>query len=383
MPRGDTGRGIAAWADERIAQILAAPRMWGAGLEAVEMQVLTLLEVRALAVHLERELAAPRRVLDAYVEHVQSHFPGRPAAPLHVHLGEELTDDEQFVRVLSDVCSRLIAEPQPDFFSETYLGIELLFKPAQFLSAQTVTGFYEDFRRATRSLARVGSGRTGRVERSIEVGTDFELESVQITPLNGVPARARIALGIPYGQIDHDSKLRVRTALDQILDVAEWADSSEAEAVQQFGKDLDEDTRTRVLLQTLRLAPRGGIDEVRIGGTYVGRSPVRLRRFLAPKVMGAVAAGVAPSPYDQTALIRAIDLDRGSIVHGNHLDRRISCHLSPEHAAGIHRVGVRARIVGKRYDPHNGQPFVIVEEIEVVADRQAPPQGARVPSGAP
>lgn len=378
MPKSDLGARIAAWIDDRVREILAAPRMWGAGLEAVELQVLTLLEVRAMAVDIDRELAQPRRILDAYVALVGERFKQRPSRPLYEHVGDDA--DLLFTEILADLSARLIDPPQApeqDFFSRSYVGIELSFKPGQFLSAQTVTSFYEDFRRATRSLARVGHGRTGRVERSIEIGTDFELESVQITPLNGVPARAQIALGAPYGQLDMISGEQVKTALDQLLDVAERAEVEGPAALHAFGSALDPEARTRVLVQTLRLLPRGGIDEVKIGGTYVNRPPVRLRRVHAPKVMAAVAEDTEPTMYDHTALIRAIDLDRGSIIHGNQRDSRIPCYVSPEHSDKVTRVGIIARIVGKHYAPRNGQPFVIAEEIEIVADR-SPPRVAHI-----
>lgn len=375
MPKNDLGQQITTWVDGRIKEMLAAPRMWGAGLEGVELQVLTLLEVRALAVDSEREHAQPRRLLDAYVQLLGQRFSHQPARPLHEIVGPE--GDAAFVTIIRELSEALKDPPaDDDFFEKSYVGIELRFKPGKFLSAQAVTSFYEDFRRATRSLARVGSGRTGRVEQSIEAGTDFELESVQITPLNGVPARAQIALGAPYGQIDLVSGERIRTALDQILDVAQRADIEGSAGLHGFGTNLDAESRTRALVQTLRLLPRGGIDEVRIGGKYVAREPVRLRRVHAPKVMAAVAEDTEPTLYDHTALIRAIDLDRGSIIHGRGRDSRISCYVSPEDADKVTHVGISARIVGQRYEPRNGQPFVIAEEIEIVADREHPRSSA-------
>ena len=61
---------LVAWVDERIRDMLRAPRMYGSD-EVVEMQVLLLLEVRALATDPERSQAEPRRVLGAYVAHAR------------------------------------------------------------------------------------------------------------------------------------------------------------------------------------------------------------------------------------------------------------------------------------------------------------------------
>jgi hypothetical protein len=72
---------IVTWADQRIADMLAAPRMWGSD-EAIEMQTLLLLELRALATRPEPELANPRRILDAYAAYLQKSYPDRLHRPL-------------------------------------------------------------------------------------------------------------------------------------------------------------------------------------------------------------------------------------------------------------------------------------------------------------
>lgn len=371
---------LVGWIDARLDEILAAPRMWGAALEAVEMQVLTLLEVRALVVDLERELREPRRILDAYVRILGERFPGGPPRPAHQLVAED--DDDAFVALVRDLsaalCDPLVAA-EDDFFARAFLGIELRFAAGQGVSTQAVTTYYEDFRRATRSLARVGGGKTGRVERAVEMATDFVLEALQITPLNGVPAGARLALGAPYGQLEIRGGT-VQAALRQILDVAARAEAEGTAELFAFGDELDPEARTRALLQTLRVLPRGAIDEVTIGGTYVEREPVRLRKIHAPKLMAAVAERTTPSLYDQTALIRAIDLDRGSIFHGNTPRSRVLVYVRSELAESLTEVGVRARIVGHRYEPRSGHAFVIAEEIDLRAD---PVMGREAALGGP
>jgi hypothetical protein len=88
---------LVSWIDERVAAILAAPPMWGSP-EAVELQVLLLAELRAFIFEPEREMEAPRRVLDAYAAHLRRQFPDRGEKPLH-----ELVpgDSRDFVRELS------------------------------------------------------------------------------------------------------------------------------------------------------------------------------------------------------------------------------------------------------------------------------------------
>ena len=89
---------VVHWVDRRIEAMLAAPPMWGSP-EAVEMQVLLLLEMRSLALRPEQTLVEPRRVLDTYIAHLAQRFPRQGARPLHELIA---SDDED--------CSKLAGE---------------------------------------------------------------------------------------------------------------------------------------------------------------------------------------------------------------------------------------------------------------------------------
>jgi hypothetical protein len=89
---------VVRWVDQRIEAVLAAPPMWGSP-EAVELQVLLLLEVRALALRPDQTLAEPRRVLDTYIAHLAQRFPQGGSRPLH----ELIAGDDE-------VCSKLAEE---------------------------------------------------------------------------------------------------------------------------------------------------------------------------------------------------------------------------------------------------------------------------------
>lgn len=85
---------IPKWVDQRIEDMLAAPRMWGSD-EAVELQVLLLLEIRTLALRPEELAADPRCILDAYAAYLTKTYPAKPNRPLSQivetdHLGLEL-----------------------------------------------------------------------------------------------------------------------------------------------------------------------------------------------------------------------------------------------------------------------------------------------------
>lgn len=72
---------IVTWVNERIEDMLAAPRMWGSD-EAVELQVLLLLEIRTLALRPEELAANPRCILDAYAAYLTKMYPAKPNRPL-------------------------------------------------------------------------------------------------------------------------------------------------------------------------------------------------------------------------------------------------------------------------------------------------------------
>jgi hypothetical protein len=73
------------WIDQRIERILAAPPMWGSP-EAVEMQVLQLLQMRAVALRAPHEPDSSKRVVDAYLSYLSLKFPKQPQQPLFEHV---------------------------------------------------------------------------------------------------------------------------------------------------------------------------------------------------------------------------------------------------------------------------------------------------------
>jgi hypothetical protein len=86
-----------SWLDQRADAMLRAPLMWGS-YEAVELQILLLVQASAFVADPHIETQNQRRVLDAYRAHLVRHFPGSPPSSLHdlVH-----GDESRFVQVLS------------------------------------------------------------------------------------------------------------------------------------------------------------------------------------------------------------------------------------------------------------------------------------------
>jgi hypothetical protein len=356
---------IISWVDQRMDDLLATPRMWGSD-EAVEMQALLLLELRALTSRPEKELANPRRVLDAYTSYLGKTFPKKPNRPLFQivepdDLGYHLA--VEFRRFL-DVFGPTLLEENP--FQHNHLAIRLRFKPGHLPTTSAFTGYYEEFRRAARATARRPGKKTGRVAKEVEAATDFELADVRITPRNGAPAEAMLLLGVGVGQQDLLANDLVRNAVTSMVELGEWASSSAG--VNDLPVD-DVQRRTLLALQTLRILPRGGVEEVGIGGQLIGRSrPVVFRADHERRLIDVVGASTPPQPFDQSEEIRAVDLDRGYIILGK--AARLRCYVRPDHLPEVVAVGVRARVIGQLYHPIDGKPFVLVDTLE----------GATVPS---
>lgn len=96
----------------------------------------------------------------------------------------------------------------------------------------------------------------------------------------------------------------------------------------------------------------------------MGRAkPVSLRPKLERRMMSVVAERADEEPFEQRDEIRAIDLDRGFIKLGQRPS--VVCYASPDVLESVQRVGVVARVIGKRLSPRLGKPpFVVASKIE-------------------
>ncbi len=350
---------VVTWADRRIDEVLAAPRMWGSP-EVVEMQVLQLLEIRAVALRPTQEYENPRRVLDTYLAFLRERYPAQPAQPLF-QLVEHLDPGKfgEALRCFREALGRTILTENP--FEHSPLAIRLSFGLGRQPTTSAFTGYYEEFRRATRAVVRAGDKATGRAKKDIEFATDFALEDSIVSAPNGRPGEVLLRLGHGPGQLDWTAEQRVRDALSTIMTLVEWA-GTEAEVGDLRLDDVAERTRTAV--QALRLLPRRGIVAVAIGGRLVARSkPVELRAAHEKRFLEVIGAEAAPEDFDASEEIRAIDLDRGLLVLGRR--ERVHCYVRAEALGEVAEVGVRARVVGRRYRPLGGRAFVLADTVEV------------------
>ena len=349
---------IAAWADARIAEMLAAPRMWGSD-ESVELQILQLHEIRALAMRPAQELESPRGVLEAYQSFLRRKFPNAPPAPLFQlveHL--ETTVFRATLEEFSAALRKSLREEDP--FEHAAVALRLTFDTTRSPSMAALSGYYEEFRRATRAGARERSG-PGRAGKGIEEATDFSLDDIVYSAPNGAAGQVTLKLGPPSRQADWLADDRVRDTLTSFVTIAEWAEGG-AE-VSELRID-DAEARTRAAVQVRRLVPRGSIKSVSFGGKLLSRAlPAVLRGDHEARILKVVSELAAPEPFDTKDMIRAIDLDRGLLVLGK--QARIPCYVRPELLHEIAQVGVAARVVGERYRPLKGPAFVLAERVEV------------------
>lgn len=360
---------IARWVDERLAEMLAAPPMWGSP-EAVEMQVLQLLQVRALAVRPEQEIANPRRVFETYLAYLRERFPRRPQQPLFELVGH---DDPLYsslsteLRGFMDALVPTMLEENP--FQHSAVAIKLVFERGKAPATSAFTSYYEEFRKTARAVARRPGTEKGRAEKPVEDATDFSLQDVRVQQPNGKPAEVALLLG--YGNavrepLSSDPNDVVRQALSNLLAMGEWASSGATLA--ELPMD-DGEQRTRLAVQARRLLPSRGIESVSIGGQLVARSkPVVFRAAHERRFLDVIGSSTTPQPFDLRDEIRAVDLDRGLLVLGK--TSRLPCHVRPGTLSHVFAAGVLAHVVGQIYRPLGGRPFVLVETLEILESPQ-------------
>jgi hypothetical protein len=345
------------WANERLDALIGAPPMWGSN-EAVEMQVLLLMELRALALRPQESIASPEAVFELYTTFLRQTFPERGPAPLCELEGAPFQQTLRSFRQLLE--ARIIKE---DPFQHADLVIRLQYKLGHRPTAQSFTGYCDDVRRAARAFARSADKRTGRVRKEVEAVTDFSLRDVRLSQPNGVAAEAWLLLDRGVSTQQHLFALEeVRGALASLASTAHWLESGENVAALPID---DNDARVRAAVQTMRLLPRRDVDLVELGGGLTGSpKPFTLRAAHEVRCVSILAAQSAPRHFNEADEIRGIDLDRGTLILGK--GRRLTCYV-PNLVLGteIREVGIRARVHGQLYHPPLSPPFVIAESVEI------------------
>ncbi len=103
-----------------------------------------------------------------------------------------------------------------------------LTSPGRLPNASSVTGYYEEFRRATRAIAQRPFLVPRAFKALLEAATDFALSDVQVVHRNGRPARRLCSAWTELREqleLEHDE--RVTFALSNVSALAAWAHSLE------------------------------------------------------------------------------------------------------------------------------------------------------------
>lgn len=332
-----------AWVSQRIEDMLAAPRMWGSA-ESLELQLLQQYELLAWARNPAQYPPRSRAVFELYLEFLRGEFPLCPQRPLYEHLrgDEDLSRTAALFRKFREHLLSVVPEANP--FQHHAIGIRLRFKRDRDATATAVTSFYEEFRRATRTLARPVESK-GRPTRELTRMSDFVLTDTQIVPKNGAPAQALLLLDMPGGQQDWVVGEHVATSISEMLTLSEWAHTGDGLA--SLGLD-DQERRARAAFQAIRLVPRQDVELVEIGGQLVHRpQPVALHTNFTPRFLEVAESASHTEHFEREDEIRSIDLDRGTIALGK--SPRITCHLTADLLEKVTEVGVRARVVGSAF----------------------------------
>jgi len=355
----DLGGTIATWVERRMAEMLAAPGMWGSP-EAIELQVLLLLELKTLALRPALASKNPRQVIDAYIEFLRGKFPSEPSSPLF-ELLKAPSQEAEFCKTLMEFENRLGRSLQKENpFEHSALAIKLTFKEGATPSISACTTYYEEFRRAARAVSRPGDRLVRRAKKDVEQATNFTLDDAEVSQPNGSPGSVLLKLGPHGGQQNFEAATRVREALSTMMTLAEWAGTDAATDALHID---DPSERVRIAVQAMRLVPGREVAVAAFGGSLLGRSkPVEFVPGNYPRFLSIVSAEANQEPFDKEDEVRAIDLDRGLVVLGG--KPRVHCYMSQEQTGDVTEVGVTARVIGTRYVPQIGRPFVLVDSIE-------------------
>lgn len=344
--------------DEVLRSIFRRPRMWGSN-EAIELQVLQLLQVRSVAVRPELERRAPRTVLNAYHGLLAREFPGAPPIYLHA-LTRTSSRGDDFIPLLQKLTTEILEGMQPEDVFAAHDLVLRLWLSTSIPRASALSVYYEALRRVLLALAR-GRGTRGLASREIEESLDFSMPDVSVTPANGAPPR----IDLPLDQIERDPTGGVERALGQLVIVSEWAEGRGA--VEELERRLeDRALPQKIAAQVLRLMPseEASVRTVELGGRLLGpQRAVTLRPHQAQRMVEVVKHNLAPVPFDEMGDIRAVDMDQGSLrlttTRG-----RFRCWVEDQGLLEAARdaLGSRARVTGWLYRPP-GNPLVAVERL--------------------
>ena len=202
--------------------------------------------------------------------------------------------------------------------SESPLWLRLFGEHVHWPSAPSslLANYLESLRKGVQTVAEYlqhGQLTGGRPVQELRDACDFEVVAFQ-------PGSIRVGLRLPDVEADElwpaDQPNPAEQALDELLEVAAWAGSDDADNILE-GKIADP-TKRRVLLNALKPLlprPRGQVEGIELSGWRVRRpAAIKLTRETHTKVDGAIDRTVHERIETHEGFLREIDLDGPSFT---------------------------------------------------------------------
>jgi hypothetical protein len=338
--------------------------MWGRA-EAVELQVLQLLELRSLVARQADPKDNFSALQDAYHRFLSSTVDGP-------HLLSAAVDDvDQLVKRMAPfVVGWQPAVSADEVFVSHDIVLRLRLKPGLKLpTTSLIATYYETFKRTIRGIARPGATGT---KKEMAEATEFLAPDMDVRRANGVPGAVVLPMKIPSNTQFSLAELwnAVDTAIRALADMSQWAASGDGPdvLVKLIG---DPVRRQKVAFHALRLipTPSSPCDQVELGGQVIhGGRPVTLNVAMAARLKDALSVGqVPPTEVTVAGVVRSLDLDAGTIgVKSDDDSKRLVFSLPPDLFEAPESLGGRrVNVVGDEYRRPSGKPFRLVREIAV------------------
>jgi hypothetical protein len=299
--------------DDSISLLSKAPLMWGSP-ESMELQVLLLLELRAMAAR--PSVLFGRResgLRAAYAAFVRKQIGDEGAnSLLSASLGNRAA--ERLHALLTEFSAQFDTWLSRDPMIGDDLVLEIEGAPGEPLPFSAVCRYYEHFQKGLQSLARQQGKAEGLAPLASARASEYATPSLSVSASPDGARVVRLTMSQPHhgqvGLLDRldESERVVRGAVGMAARVVRWA----GEGAHKDGASLIASTsaeREETVFQAMKMLPGGGIVSVRLGGRLLD-GEVELRPQHADPLMSAIEREHVAIDCDREGRVRALDLDQ-------------------------------------------------------------------------
>jgi hypothetical protein len=303
--------------DHSLDLVSKVPKMWGSP-ESMELQVLLLLEMRAVATRESVMRGRPSGLRDAYDSFIRKSFNDAPSMMLSSILQnmDHGPDLHVLLREFADDFDNWLPLDQPSETGDLVLDLEGS-ADAKEIPFSVICKYFEHFQSGLHALAKSAAGGKLRDRASLAIrATAYAIPEITVVPRRGAGPVVRIQLTQPrteqtsiYGQPD-EYESSIQSAMQSAARVLRWADKR---APMGDAKALSSTPRERMDLafQAMKMLPPSGIASVRVGGRLLGvDGPVEMKPVHAGQLLSIIEEEQVPIPFAEIGLVRAVDLDQ-------------------------------------------------------------------------